>query len=198
MESYANDMLDNGWPIPVPANFTRYILKEKVTPLDGFLLIDGDADFAQNITIGSSLSEESTLVKRMLTASGNDYQLVYELVEQVMVWQLQQGEIAVDDTSTSFEVIRNITRWAKAGKVEQSVTGRWTREMRNELKEVMGKIEDGSIEIKRIQMGKVLGVGKKVVSAVENGKTEKYRKIKEKGKKSKDKHGNSGKIKGDY
>jgi hypothetical protein len=45
MESYANDLLDNGWKIPVPENFTRYILKEKVTPYDGFLLIDGDADF---------------------------------------------------------------------------------------------------------------------------------------------------------
>ena len=46
MQSYANDILDNGgWKLPVPRNISRYIRKEKVTTWDGFLLIDGDADF---------------------------------------------------------------------------------------------------------------------------------------------------------
>jgi hypothetical protein len=45
MESYANSLLDSGLKIPISQNITKYILKEKVTTYDGFILIDGDADF---------------------------------------------------------------------------------------------------------------------------------------------------------
>ena len=51
MESYANSVLDNGWKLPLPQNITRYILREKVVPKDGYLLIDGDADFSQDPTL---------------------------------------------------------------------------------------------------------------------------------------------------
>lgn len=46
MESYANSILDKGWKLPIPQNITKYILREKVEPRDGYLLIDGDVDFA--------------------------------------------------------------------------------------------------------------------------------------------------------
>jgi hypothetical protein len=49
MESYANSLLDQGWKLPLPQNITRYILREKVLPKDGYLLIDGDADFGKDI-----------------------------------------------------------------------------------------------------------------------------------------------------
>lgn len=45
MESYINSILDDGWQLPIPKNITKYILKEKVTAYNGYLLIDGDADF---------------------------------------------------------------------------------------------------------------------------------------------------------
>lgn len=46
MESYANSILDDGYSIPISKNLTKYILNEKITEYDGFLLIDGNADFS--------------------------------------------------------------------------------------------------------------------------------------------------------
>lgn len=48
MESYANNLLDKGWKLPIPQNLTKFILREKVVPKDGYLLIDADADFSQH------------------------------------------------------------------------------------------------------------------------------------------------------
>ena len=45
MESYANSVLDKGWKLPIPQNITKFILREKVEPRDGYLIIDGDVDF---------------------------------------------------------------------------------------------------------------------------------------------------------
>jgi hypothetical protein len=45
MEAYANSVLDDGWRIPLSPNITRYIKRQKVEYRDGYVLIDGDADF---------------------------------------------------------------------------------------------------------------------------------------------------------
>lgn len=47
MEAYANSLLDNGWKLPLPRNITKYILRQRVEARDGYLLIDGDADFTK-------------------------------------------------------------------------------------------------------------------------------------------------------
>jgi hypothetical protein len=45
MDAYANSILDDGYKIPLSSNFTRYIKKQKVTYRNGYVLIDGDANF---------------------------------------------------------------------------------------------------------------------------------------------------------
>lgn len=64
MESYVNDLLDNGWDLPIPRNYTRYILKETVKPYDGFLLIDFDIDFTQDFTFDDLSLREKTIVQK--------------------------------------------------------------------------------------------------------------------------------------
>jgi len=44
-EAYANSVLDDGWRLPLSSNITRYIKKQKVQYRDGYVLIDGDAEF---------------------------------------------------------------------------------------------------------------------------------------------------------
>lgn len=57
IESYANGFLDKGYKLPLPANITRFIKNQKVVPKDGYLLVDGDADFS---------TKETPAVKRIL------------------------------------------------------------------------------------------------------------------------------------
>ena len=62
MESYANSVLDKGFKLPLPQNLTRFILREKVIPKNGYLLIDADADFTQIVEpTPSSSTNEPTL-----------------------------------------------------------------------------------------------------------------------------------------
>ena len=46
IEAYANNKLDDGYRLPLSRNITKYIKKQKVEPKQGYLLIDGDADFS--------------------------------------------------------------------------------------------------------------------------------------------------------
>jgi len=48
IESYANNILDNGYSLPVPESISPYIKNEKVLEKEGYLLIDGDCDFTQH------------------------------------------------------------------------------------------------------------------------------------------------------
>jgi len=46
-EAYANSVLDDGYSLPLSSNITRYIKKQRVQYRDGYVLIDGDAEFKQ-------------------------------------------------------------------------------------------------------------------------------------------------------
>jgi hypothetical protein len=48
IESYANNILDNGYSLPVPESISPYIKNEKVLEKEGYLLIDGDCDFGHH------------------------------------------------------------------------------------------------------------------------------------------------------
>lgn len=55
IESYANNILDNGYALPVPDSISPYIKNEKVVAKEGYLLIDGDCDFTQHLFLQAKL-----------------------------------------------------------------------------------------------------------------------------------------------
>lgn len=55
IESYANNILDNGYALPVPDSISPYIKNEKVVAKEGYLLIDGDCDFTQHLFVQAKL-----------------------------------------------------------------------------------------------------------------------------------------------
>lgn len=61
MEAYANSVLDDGWRIPLSTNVTRYIKKQKVQYREGYILIDGDADFKDKDVIKTKLRQARQL-----------------------------------------------------------------------------------------------------------------------------------------
>jgi len=63
IESYANNMLDNGYSLPVPESISPYIKNEKVVAKEGYLLIDGDCDFTQHLFLQAKLRRLDVDVK---------------------------------------------------------------------------------------------------------------------------------------
>jgi hypothetical protein len=66
IESYANNLLDKGWTLPIPKNITNFILREKVVPRAGYLLIDGDVDFSKNEYEGRAVIASRLRTQRQL------------------------------------------------------------------------------------------------------------------------------------
>jgi hypothetical protein len=99
IESYANGFLDKGYKLPLPQNITRFIKNQKVVPKEGYLLVDGDADFTQ---------KETPSVKRILQQNARRSganpmrqqpnltvneaeERFYQLVQDVYLLKLQNG-----------------------------------------------------------------------------------------------------------
>lgn len=45
IESYINGFLDDGYKLPLPQNITKFIKNQEVVCKEGYLLVDGDAEF---------------------------------------------------------------------------------------------------------------------------------------------------------
>lgn len=94
LESYANSKLDDGWKLPLPTNITKFIRNQKVVAREGYLLIDGDADFTAQL---SSSRSSKLVTKRMLqaipvsTVTAEAKERFYNLVEKVYLFKLQNG-----------------------------------------------------------------------------------------------------------
>ena len=107
MEAYANSVLDDGWRLPLSSNITRYIKRQKVQYRDGYILIDGDAEFKQQAFIRSQLRQVRQLQsipehrQKATKQNPNQYPSImteaherfYNLVEKVYLLKLQNGEL---------------------------------------------------------------------------------------------------------
>jgi hypothetical protein len=99
MEAYANSLLDNGWKLPLPRNITKYILRQKVEARDGYLLIDGDADFTKLHSILKSSVLRTRVARNlesMLPDSANmtdNEKRFYGLIEKVYLLKLRNGDL---------------------------------------------------------------------------------------------------------
>jgi hypothetical protein len=105
IESYANKFLDTGYKLPLPQNITRFIKNQKVSPKEGYLLIEGDAEFSNKpgikiLTTRRMLQGTARRPDHIQNAQGQEVsetvresrERFYSLVQDTYLLKLSNGE----------------------------------------------------------------------------------------------------------
>ena len=184
MQSYANDLLDNGLSLAIPQNISRYILNEKLTPMDGFLLIDGNADFTQNFTLAHFIKE-----KRWLQGaewSDRDREQAqdnfYGLVEKVYVHKMKHDTLNQDNYQDVLLAVNDIMDdYNNMNKnMSSPVTNTWGEDMKEQHQQVISDLKSGKLQWKDISLTKIGDIGAKILDQIENEVDELFTALKRK------------------
>lgn len=120
IESYANNILDNGYALPVPDSISPYIKNEKVVAKEGYLLIDGDCDFTQHLFLQAKLRRLDVEVKAAAK------ERFYKQVQDVYLFKLQGGEL-IDTTDVS-AALDEIMLAVNSSRINPD----WNQELKNQ------------------------------------------------------------------